>query len=121
MFAALWLPFSAVASVTMPFCQHAGQQLEMAQAGSGISHEHMHESDHDHAAMMDHGTPQNDNAHSGAACDQCSCCHLASAGLMASNVSSAVFAPPARSFAVSPAPTFPSLTAEPLPRPPRTS
>ena len=108
--AALWLPFSAVAAVTMPFCQHGGQHEPMA-------HDHQAEKQHDHEAMTHDNAP----AHDGVACDQCGFCNLACAGMMPAQSSSASVLPRAHDFAVSPAPTFPSLTAEPLPRPPRFS
>ena len=120
MLAALWLPFSAVAAVTMPFCQHGGQHEQLAHGDhAGMQHDHNAMS---HEAMEHDGLAHDTApAHDGVACDQCGFCHLACAGMMPAQSSSASVLPPAHDFAVSPAPTFPSLTAEPLPRPPRAS
>lgn len=126
--AVLWLPFSAVAAVSMPFCQHG--HLE----GHGDGHDLHHQMQH--GQHGEHGHEGHDTAHPGhadglpdadpandltAGCDACGFCHLACAGLMAAGAASREMPGMVDRFAVSPAPTFSSRNAEPLPRPPRTA
>lgn len=67
--AALWLPFQAVAAVSMPFCRH-GEAPTTQQVDAAVEHCHMHEQAP--PAPVDHGLN----------CDDCGVCHLLAAGFM---------------------------------------
>ncbi len=67
-FAALWLPFQAIAAVGMPYCRH-GEAPAATAAATTVDHCHLH------AAQDGAG----DHALS---CDGCGFCHLACASFM---------------------------------------
>lgn len=126
-FAAAWLPFSAVAAVTMPFCIHGhpGSQgpdgAEYGQAAGSLpgSRDHAgpagHGDCHEHAATPA-GTA---GAQDGMACDQCGFCHLACAGMIPSEAAATADHPAAHVLAGLTATLHSDPLPEPLRRPPR--
>jgi hypothetical protein len=117
LFAALWLPFQAVAAQTMSFCHH-GQTHEMpamaddadvAMAADCPMHHGTHEPAPQASGDKDHGL----------GCDQCGFCHLAAAGFMSGPERATAVVPADRVF-VGAALSVPSSNIpEPPQRPPR--
>ncbi len=108
--AALWLPFHAVAAVTMPFGGQGAAHRTMAMAMT------MAEDAFDHCAM--HGKQPAPAKH-GQGCDQCGVCHLMAAGFMPSAEQVAVFIAPARDYRADVPPTPASVIPEPPQQPPK--
>jgi hypothetical protein len=111
LFAAMWLPFQAMAAQTMPFCHHGQAQatmvddLDMAMAD----------------CPMHHGAPEpvSGDKDQGLGCDQCGFCHLASAGFMIGPERATAVVPADRTFLIA-APFVPSSNIpEPPQRPPK--
>lgn len=104
-FAALWLPFHAVAAVGMPFCRHGEAHKTMAPA-EDVSMDHcaMHEQK---SQPVDHGL----------GCDGCGVCHLAAAGIMPTPERVAAVVPAVRDFRadtpLAPASAFPEPPQQP--------
>lgn len=99
--AALWLPFQAIAAVSMPFCRHGeahGATAATEQANAGC-HLHAQQEAADHAMS----------------CDDCGFCHLAAAGMMPALERIAAVVPAARDFRLD----VPPAPASAIPEPPR--
>jgi hypothetical protein len=104
--AALWLPFHAIAAVTMPLGGQGAAHETMAMDGEAMDHCTMHEAQ---PAPADHGL----------GCDQCGVCHLMAAGFMPSAEHVAAVTPAARDFRAD-APLAPaSAIPEPPQQPPK--
>jgi hypothetical protein len=102
--AALWLPFHAIAAVTMPFGgQGAAHQTT---AGEAMDHCAMHQAQ---PAPVDHGL----------GCDQCGVCHLMAAGFMPSAEHVAFVIPAARDFRADASLAPASAIPEPPQQPPK--
>jgi hypothetical protein len=100
---ALWLPFQAVAAVTMPFCAHgSGQPRDAAKASHRTSvasrethhsHQHGQPADNDphhaghHPERAGHH-PDHTGSASTVQCNDCGACHLACSPALATSVSS---------------------------------
>lgn len=104
--AALWLPFQAVAAVSMPFCRHGEAHQTMATVDAAMDHCAMHEQQ---------PTP----AGHGLGCDDCGVCHLAAAGFMPTPEYATTVTASGRNFRVD-APLAPaSAIPEPPQQPPK--
>jgi hypothetical protein len=120
LFAALWLPFQAVAAQTMTLCRH-GQAQPVAVTQAAMADE----ADMDMAAdcPMHHGShdpaPSTGDKDHGLGCDQCGFCHLAATGFMTAPDRSTAVVPADRVFVVATPPIPSSNIPEPPQRPPR--
>lgn len=109
MFAALWLPVQTMAGLAMPLCAH-GQGEPVAVA--------MNHGD-DASAMPCHDAIAGEQVGHQDGCDNCSVCHLASAGFMPSADAASGFLPAGHHYTL-PAVLAPrSHIAEPPQHPPR--
>jgi hypothetical protein len=118
LFAALWLPFQAMAAKNMSFCHH-GQARETLAMQAAMADD----SDRVMAAdcPMHHGAhdpaPASDKDH-GLGCDQCGFCHLAAAGFMSGPEPATAVVPADRVFLAAAPLALSSNTPEPPQRPP---
>lgn len=100
--AALWLPFQAIAAVSMPYCRHGETPAAATAAASVAEHCHLH------AAQDGAG----DHALS---CDGCGFCHLACATFMPTAGSSLPMVPGAQDYRAE----VPLARASAIPEPPQ--
>lgn len=118
LFAALWLPFQAVAAKSMAFCWHGQMhgavtmQVAADDADTAMADCPMHRGAHDPA-------PASDGGDHGQGCDQCGFCHLASAGVMSGPERATAVVPADQDFLVVATRTPASNIPEPPQRPPK--
>jgi hypothetical protein len=120
LFAALWLPFQAVAAQTMSFCHH-GQTRQTLAMQAAVADDAdmamavdcpMHHGAHDSA-------PSSSDKDHGLGCDQCGFCHLAAAGFMSGPERATAVVPADRVFAGAALSVPSSNIPEPPQRPPK--
>jgi hypothetical protein len=104
--AALWLPFQAVAAVSMPFCRHGEAHKTMALVEDAAT---------DHCAMHGEPSPSDQQAERGLGCDDCGVCHLLAAGFMPSTGRAAAVIPVAQDYRAD----VPLAPASAIPEPPQ--
>lgn len=114
LFAALWLPFQAMAAQIMPFCHHGQAQATMVDdLDTAMADCPMHHGAQELAA------PVSDYKDHGLGCDQCGFCHLASAGFMSGPERATAVVPADRAFLIAALLVPSSNIPEPPQRPPK--
>jgi hypothetical protein len=105
--AALWLPFQAVAAVSMPLCRHGEAHRTTALVEAAMEHCAMH--DQQQTGSVDHGL----------ACDDCGVCHLLAAGFIPTAEQAAAVIPVAQDYRAVVSLPPASATPEPPQQPPK--
>lgn len=103
--AALWLPFQAVAAVSMPFCRHGEAHQATVKVDEAM----------DHCAMHGQQPAPEQQAERGLGCDDCGVCHLLAAGFILTAVQAAAVIPVAQDYCAD----VPLAPASAIPEPPQ--